>query len=92
MIGDALERVCDSGQLEGDLVGPVRPFQHDDAFAAEVQGSPEQQPNHDRYNRHERVMTGDCDTSARNSNHVIREQYFLPGWGLLTVPMKWTNA
>ena len=80
MIGDALERVCDSGQLEGNLVGSVRPFQHDDAFAAEVQGSPEQQPNHDRYNRHERVMTGDCDTSARNSNHVILEQDFRPGW------------
>jgi hypothetical protein len=92
MIGNALERVCDSGQLEGDLVGPVRPFQHDDAFAAEVHGGPEQQPKHDRYNRHERVMTGDSDTSARNSNQVIREQNFLSGWGLLTVPMKWTNA
>src|SRR5882672_11830312 len=40
-IGDALERVCDAGQLERNLVGSAGPLQHDDSFSAEVQRSPE---------------------------------------------------
>jgi len=77
-IGDAFERVCNSGQFECNLVGSVRPFQHDDAFPAEVKGGPEQQANHHGYARHKSVVTRDGDTPAGNSNHVIREQSFLP--------------
>jgi len=78
LIGDSLERIGDAGQFERNLVGSVRPFQHDDAFAAEVKGSPKQQTNHHGYARHEYVMARNSDTSARNANHVIREQSFLP--------------
>jgi len=51
-IGDALESVGDTGLFEGNLVGSVRPLQHDDAFSAEVKGGPEQQTNHDGYTSH----------------------------------------
>src|SRR5713101_7117007 len=77
-IGDALECVCNSRQLQCNLVGSFRPLQHDNPFPAEVKSAPKQQPNHDRHTRHERVVTCDRDAPTRDSNHVIREQGFLP--------------
>ncbi len=67
-IGDALERVRDTGQLERNLVGSAGPFQHDDSFSAEVESSPEQQSGHNRYEHHEHVVTRDGDASAGDSN------------------------
>src|SRR5260370_41885528 len=66
-IGEALECVCNSRQLEVNLVGSVRPLQHDNPFPAEVKIGPEQQPNRDGYNRHEPVVTGDRDAPTRDS-------------------------
>jgi hypothetical protein len=40
-IGDAFERVGDARQFEGDLIGSGRPFQHNNAFSAEVKNRPE---------------------------------------------------
>jgi hypothetical protein len=70
-IGDALQCVCYSRQLECNLVGSARSLQHNNPFSAEVNSGPEQQSNHDRCTRHKRVMTRDSDTSARESNHMI---------------------
>jgi hypothetical protein len=77
-IGDALERVCNSRQLECHLIRSARPLQHDNLFPAEVKGGPRHQPNHDRYARHKRVVTCDREASTRDSNYVIQEQSFLP--------------
>jgi len=70
-IGDALQCVCNSRQLEGNLIGSFRSLQHDNPFPAEVNSGPEQHSNHDGYTRHKRVVTGDRDASARESNHMI---------------------
>jgi hypothetical protein len=77
MIGDALKCVRDAGQLEGDLVSSARPLQNHNAFSAEIKSGPEQQPNHKGYRGHKHVVTCDGDASARESNHVVREQNFL---------------
>jgi hypothetical protein len=82
-IGDALERVCNSGQLECNLVRSVRPLQHHNPFPAEVNSGPKRQPNHDKYTHHERVVTCDRDASTRDSNHLIRKQSFLPAGAFL---------
>ena len=71
MIGDALDCVRDSGQLECKLVRSARPLQHDNPFSAEIQGRPEHQADHDRYDRQEDVVTCDRDASTRYSNQVI---------------------
>jgi len=78
-IGDALECVCDSRQLQCQLVRSVRPLQHHNLLPAEVKSGPKHQPNHDGNTRHKHVVTCDSDASTRDSNHVIREQRFLPG-------------
>jgi hypothetical protein len=70
-IGDALESVGNARQLEGHLVGPGRSFQHDDAFSAEVESSPEQQASHDGDEHHEHVMTGDGEASAGDGDQVV---------------------
>jgi hypothetical protein len=82
-IGDALECVGNTGQLECDLFGSARPLQHDDSFSAEVKCCPEQEPNHQGYNGHEHVVTRNREASTRDGNQVIREQSFLPRLGLL---------
>jgi hypothetical protein len=77
-IGDALQRVCNSRQLERHLVGSSRPLQHHNLFPAEVKSGPRHQPNRDRHTRHERIVTCDREASTRDSNCVIQEQSFLP--------------
>jgi len=77
-IGNAIERVSNARQFKRKLVDRARPLQYDNSFAAEVKSDPEHQPNHQGYTRHENVMTCDRDTSARDGNHVVREQGFLP--------------
>jgi hypothetical protein len=71
MVGDALECVCNTGQLECNLVRSTRPLQHDNPFSAEIQGSPEHQANHDRYDRQKDVVACNGDASTRDSNQVI---------------------
>jgi len=77
-IGDAIERVGNARQFKCKLVDPARSLQYDNSFSAEVKSDPEHQPNHEGYTRHENVMTCDRDASARDGNHVVREQGFLP--------------
>ena len=77
-IGDALECVCNSRQLERHLIRSVRSLQHDNLFPAEVKSGPRHQPNRDRYTRHERIVTCNREASTRDSNYVIQEQSFLP--------------
>jgi hypothetical protein len=72
-IGDALECVCDARQLEGDLVGTGRPFQHDDSFSAGGKSRPEQQAGHDGRKHHQRVVTRYGDASTCDANQVVRE-------------------
>src|SRR5713101_2038939 len=81
-IGEVLECVRNTGQLECNLVGSARPLQHDDPFSAEVESSPEQQADHEGCDSREDIMTCDGDASARDSNQVVREQMSPPGWGL----------
>jgi hypothetical protein len=71
MIGDALECIRNTGQLERNLVRSARPLQHDNPFSAEIQGSPEHQAGQDRYDRQEDVVTCDGDAPTRDSNQVI---------------------
>jgi hypothetical protein len=78
MIGDAIERVSNARQFKCKLVDPAGPLQYDNSFSAEVNSDPEHQPTHKGYRRHKHVMAGDRDTSARNGNHEVREQSFLP--------------
>jgi len=82
VIGDALECVRDARQLEGNLVGTARPFQHDDSFSAEVKGGPEQQPSHDGHEHHQCVVTRNGDASSCDGDQMVREQCFPPDWGL----------
>jgi hypothetical protein len=53
------------------LVGSARPFQHDNAFSAEVEGRPKQQSGHDGYEHHQHVVARDGDASACDGNQVI---------------------
>src|ERR1700736_4906890 len=70
-IGDAVECICDTGQLECNLVGSARSLQHDHSFSAEIKSGPEHQPNHEGYNSHKHVVTGDGDASACDGNQVV---------------------
>src|SRR5713226_7245367 len=56
-IGDALECVCNSRQLECNLVRSFRSLQDDNPFPAEVKSGPEQQPHHHGYARHKSIVT-----------------------------------
>jgi hypothetical protein len=76
-IGDALECVCDARQLEGNLVGTGRPFQHDDSFTAEVKSRPEQQSGHDGHEHQQHVVDRYGNASTCDGNQVVREQIFL---------------
>jgi hypothetical protein len=77
-IRDAIECVGNARQLESKLIGSARPFQHDDAFSAEVQSREEQESSHDGYEHHQHVVTGDGEASACDANYVVREQSFPP--------------
>ena len=70
-IGDALERICNSRQLECNLVCSVRPLQHNNALSVEVSRSQKRQPKHDEYARREHIVTCDRHAYTRDSNHVI---------------------
>ena len=76
-IGNAFEGVCDTGQLECNLVGSARLFQHHDAFSAEVKSRPKHETNYEGHNGHEYVMTCDGDAPAGDSNQAVREQSLL---------------
>jgi hypothetical protein len=77
-IGDALKCVCDSRQLECNLVGSGRSLQHDNPFSAEVEGRPERQPCHDGHENHQHVVARDGDAPTCDGNQVVRKQDFLP--------------
>ena len=60
------------------LIGGCKVSEVGDLFDF-MKSGPEQQPNYERYTRHEHVVTGDSDASTCDGNHVVREQSFLPG-------------
>jgi hypothetical protein len=77
-IRDTLERLRYSRQLERNLVRSVRPLQHHDPLPAVVKRSAKRQPDRDEHAHHKHIVTCNRETSTCDSNHMIREQRFLP--------------
>lgn len=77
-IGDPFERVCNAGQLEGNLVGSARSLQQHNPPTTEIERRPENHPDDQRYRRHENIVTRNGEASACDRNHEVREHVFLP--------------
>jgi hypothetical protein len=84
-VGDAFERVGYARDLKDKLVNGVGPFQNHNAFAAEVEGHPEDKSGDERKAHHQQIMARKDKRSSGDGNDMVREQDFLPAGALKIV-------